>query len=225
VQPQILHGTVSWIQERQLQWCHLEPPHILAGVWRGQPQIQCFQECYSRWTRNRCVLHDHHDRWECCHYVDLWLEGGMSQWSSLWNCECDARQKRKAPHLPMILQNSFVPSRIWQTMGLHMSMGEIVRVKWWQGGLEQQTEMKWSSNVTCPSLPLANLLAYSAFLIECIDTASVIVSTSPEVGPVIRIRKLGETIRVHSDNRETKGHTISPNMGTALLPKSLEIHG
>jgi hypothetical protein len=37
--------------------------------------------------------------------------------------------------------------------------------------------------------------AYSAFLIECIETASVMVSTRPEVPPVIRLRKLKKDIR------------------------------
>ena len=52
------------------------------------------------------------------------------------------------------------------------------------------TDLKWSYNETCPSLPSANRLAYSAFFIEWIETASVIVSTSPELFPVIRMRKL-----------------------------------
>lgn len=52
------------------------------------------------------------------------------------------------------------------------------------------TFLKWSYKVTCPSLPVANRRAYSAFLIECIDTASVMVSTSPELFPVINILKL-----------------------------------
>lgn len=55
------------------------------------------------------------------------------------------------------------------------------------------TARKWSSKVTCPSLPSAIRRAYCAFLMECIDTASVIVSTRPEVPPVMRIRKLGQT--------------------------------
>lgn len=38
--------------------------------------------------------------------------------------------------------------------------------------------------------PAATLRAYSPFLIEWTETASVIVSTRPDCSPVIRIRKL-----------------------------------
>ena len=58
------------------------------------------------------------------------------------------------------------------------------------GDVGERTVLKWSSRVTCPNRPSAILRAYSAFLIECIDTASVIVSTRPEELPVINIRKL-----------------------------------
>lgn len=40
-------------------------------------------------------------------------------------------------------------------------------------------------------MPSASLRAYSAFFIEWMETASVIVSTKPDVPPVIRILKLG----------------------------------
>lgn len=52
------------------------------------------------------------------------------------------------------------------------------------------TVMKWSKRVTWPSRPSVRRLAYSAFFRECIETASAIVSTSPDEPPVIRIRKL-----------------------------------
>ena len=55
---------------------------------------------------------------------------------------------------------------------------------------EARTVSKWSYSVTCPKRPSAKRRAYSAFLIECIETASVIVSTRPELLPVINIRKL-----------------------------------
>ena len=52
------------------------------------------------------------------------------------------------------------------------------------------TFLKWSRRVTCPNRPSVSRRAYSAFLIECIDTASVMVSTRPEEPPVMRMRKL-----------------------------------
>lgn len=54
--------------------------------------------------------------------------------------------------------------------------------------------MKWSISVTYPSLLCASRFAYSAFLIECIDTASVMVSTKPEVAPRITMRKLNNKV-------------------------------
>lgn len=53
---------------------------------------------------------------------------------------------------------------------------------------------------TCPNCPPANRRAYSAFLIEWIDTASVMVSTRPEEPPVMRIRKLKKKVsQFHRD--------------------------
>ena len=57
-------------------------------------------------------------------------------------------------------------------------------------GAESLTDIKWSNKLTCPNCPWASRFAYSAFLIEWMETASAIVSTKPDEPPVMRIRKL-----------------------------------
>ena len=55
--------------------------------------------------------------------------------------------------------------------------------------------------------PSAMRRAYSPFLIECTDTASVIVSTSPDCSPVIKIRKLQSAMSPKSRPRVTHKRT------------------
>ena len=95
---------------------------------------------------------------------------------------------KKRTYLQATSQNFVVHAQILRRMGRRMS---IIKVNI---GLSffflTLTVLKWSNKLTWPSRPAARRRAYSAFLIECIDTASVIVSTRPDVPPVIRIRKL-----------------------------------
>jgi hypothetical protein len=60
---------------------------------------------------------------------------------------------------------------------------------------DELTLTKWSMSETLPiGPPSAIRLAYSPFLIECTDTASVMVSTRPDCSPVIKIRKLPSAV-------------------------------
>lgn len=55
----------------------------------------------------------------------------------------------------------------------------------------EHTFTKWSMRDTLPiGPPSAIRRAYSPFLMECTETASVIVSTKPDDSPVMRMRKL-----------------------------------
>ena len=87
----------------------------------------------------------------------------------------------------------------------------------------RHTDVKWSINVTCPSFPLASRFAYSAFLIECIETASVMVSTSPDCEPVISIRKLGKVV-VGLINSENSLHVLfHPTTALFFCPDALKL--
>lgn len=82
----------------------------------------------------------------------------------------------------------------------------------------EQTDIKWSSRVTCPNRPVASRLAYSAFLIECIDTASVMVSTKPELAPVIKMRKLEEFSAAKRRNTISYYLTQQAHFSSAQMP-------
>lgn len=69
--------------------------------------------------------------------------------------------------------------------------------------------------------PVATRRAYSAFLIEWTETLSTIVSTRPDVSPVMRMRKLlskpaASDAKATFANRERKGHSL-PHPARALL--------
>ena len=83
--------------------------------------------------------------------------------------------------------------------------------------------MKWSIRVTCPNRSPADRRAYSAFFIECSETASVMVSTRPEVPPVMRIRKLKKQVRPKwAINKRERGILSHPTLAVLFFPNTPE---
>lgn len=91
------------------------------------------------------------------------------------------------------------------------------------------TFTKWSIKLTWPIGPPSDIRrAYSPFLIEWTDTASVMVSTSPDVSPVIKMRKLRpwsvislESLRI-SSARPNRDVQSDPAIALLLLPDPAE---
>ena len=82
-----------------------------------------------------------------------------------------------------------------------------------EGRIGRRTLTKWSMSDTRPiGPPSASLRAYSPFLMECTDTASVMVSTNPDCYPVMRMRKLristSPLLETFGIMRKTAGLTI-----------------
>lgn len=128
---------------------------------------------------------------------------------------------------PTIWQNCAELWRIWpkrdhRTSSKYRSIQVSVQVS---EVSSIRTDLKWSNSVTCPNRPSAIRRAYSDFLMEWIDTASVIVSTSPDEPPVMSMRKLQRLCFLWMDaNTYMKTDSLpKPALAILFLPYLLEL--
>lgn len=191
--PQNLAERGVWIRETLEHQRRRVPQYIQVVIWTVLPRILCFLECYWEWSQNRCVWGARHGPTKCYHYDDPWPVGDKWQESILWRELDRLGRKNLAMDIPAndlakfrcALANFADVGWPYVLFNLHRETIHIC-----PRSEPERTDLKWSRSVTWPNRPSAMRRAYSAFLIEWMDTASVIVSTSPEVPPVIRIRKL-----------------------------------